>query len=107
MKLRYHYLISPIFKGFEKVEVVQKILGEETKNIQNELKIEFRSRRGYIGVSDLDGHLIINAEYLRKGDEREIYLDIIYELVHVKQFKEGKSLREQLFNYVEIIHDLS
>jgi hypothetical protein len=32
-----------------------------------------------MGVSDEDGHLIINASYLRDGDKREIYLDIIHE----------------------------
>ena len=89
------------FKGFEKVEAVIQLFGDDTEKILNELKIEFRSRRGYMGVNDQDGHLVINAEYLRNGDAKDIYLDIIHELVHVKQFMEGKKLRDRRFNYVE------
>lgn len=89
------------FKGFEKIEAVIRLFGDETEKVLNELWIEFRSRRGYMGVNDQDGHLIINAEYLRNGDARDIYLDIIHELVHVKQFMDGKQLRDRRFNYVE------
>ncbi|MEM3550653.1 MAG: hypothetical protein QW222_01505 [Candidatus Bathyarchaeia archaeon] len=54
-----------------------------------------------MGVSDLNGHLIISAHYLKNGDLIDIYLDIIHELVHVRQFMEGKKLFDTRFNYVE------
>lgn len=90
------------FKGFEKVEAVREIFGEETEKILGNLKIEFySSRRGYMGVSDQDGHIMISAHYLRNGDERDLYLDIIHELVHVKQFLDGKELFENRWEYVD------
>jgi len=90
------------FKGFEKIEAVREIFGEETEKILNGLKIEFySSRRGYMGVSDQDGHILISAHYLKNGDERDLYLDIIHELVHVKQFLEGKELFENRWEYVD------
>lgn len=89
------------FKGFEKVEAVREIFGDETEKVLDELKVEFTSRRGYMGVSEEDGHLIISAHYLKHGDEREIYLDIIHELVHVKQFMRGEKLFDMSFGYVE------
>jgi len=90
------------FKGFEKIQAVREIFGEETEKTLNNLKVEFySSRRGYMGVSDQDGHILISAHYLRNGDERDLYLDIIHELVHVKQFLEGKELFENRWEYVD------
>ena len=54
-----------------------------------------------MGVSDVDGHLIVSAEYLKNGELIDIYLDIIHELVHVKQFMEGKELFDRNYTYVE------
>ena len=87
------------FKGFEKVTAVREILGDETEKVLNELKVEFFSRRGYMGVSNDDGHLLVSANYLRNGDERDIYLDIIHELVHVKQHRDGVELHNHRFRY--------
>lgn len=95
------YPFTDYFKGFERVEAVQHIFGEATEAILSGLKVEFRSGRGYMGVSDEDGHISIRVNYLRSGDETDIYLDIIHELVHVKQFLDGKKLREDNFAYVD------
>ncbi|MEM3665857.1 MAG: hypothetical protein QW222_02100 [Candidatus Bathyarchaeia archaeon] len=89
------------FKGFEKVEAVREIFGDETEKVLGQLKVEFTSRRGYMGVSDEDGHLIISVHYLKHGSERDIYLDIIHELVHVKQFMRGEKLFDMNFDYIE------
>ena len=89
------------FKGFEKVDAVQRIFGEKTEETLRNLKVEFFGRKGYMGVSDDDGHLLISADYLNNGDLVEIYLDVIHELVHVKQFMEGKELFDHRYDYVD------
>ena len=61
-------------------------------------------RSDYIWVSDKDGHLIANANYLKDGELRAIYLDLIHELVHVKQFRDGREISLQFgkrFEYVD------
>lgn len=88
------------FKGFEKVEAVRRLFGDKTESVLHDLKIEFSGRRGYMGVSNVDGHLNVSAEYLNKGDIIDIYLDIIHELTHVKQFMEGIELFDNRYNYV-------
>lgn len=88
------------FKGFEKVEAVQRVFGEKTEDVLRKLQVEFAGFRGYVGVSDVDGHIIISARYLNNGDLVDIYLDIIHELVHVKQFMEGKKLFDDRYSYV-------
>jgi hypothetical protein len=89
------------FKGFERVEAVRQIFGEETEKVLKELRVEFAGIRGYMGVNETDGHLIIGARYLNEGDLVDIYLDIIHELVHVKQFREGKELFDSDYTYIE------
>jgi hypothetical protein len=63
--------------------------------------VEFAGTRGYMGVNNLDGHILIGANYLKEGDIVDIYLDIIHELVHVRQFMEGKELFDDNFSYTE------
>jgi hypothetical protein len=95
------YPFSEFFKGFEKVDSVRRIFGEKTDDVLRNLRVEFAGMRGYMGVSNVDGHLLVSALYLKGGDLVEIYLDIIHELVHVKQFMEGKELFDDRFSYEE------
>jgi len=91
---------TDFFKGFEKLPPVRSIFGEETEKVLSELKVEFFSSKfGYMGVSDEDGHLIVSAYYLREGEQVSKYLDVIHELVHVRQFREGKALFDESYEY--------
>ena len=89
------------FKGFEKVEAVREIFGEKTEEVLRNLKIEFMGFGGYMGVDDTNGHLMVNARYLNTGDKIDVYLDVIHELCHVKQFMEGKELFDTQYEYIE------
>ncbi|MCW4044227.1 MAG: hypothetical protein NWE94_01765 [Candidatus Bathyarchaeota archaeon] len=92
---------TDVFKGFEKVEAVKRIFGEETEKVLRNLKVEFIAFGGYMGVDDVTGHLLVNPRYLKSGDRVDIYLDIIHELYHIKQFMEGKELFDNRFEYVD------
>jgi hypothetical protein len=95
------YPFTNYFKKFDKVEAVQHLFGEQTEEVLNGIKVTFYGRVGYMGVSSANGNIRISAHYMKNGDLRDIYLDIIHELVHVKQFMEGKELRDRNFMYVE------
>jgi hypothetical protein len=97
------YPFLDYFKGFEDVLAVQATFGEKTKEVLQDLRVEFFSSRfGYMGVNDEDGHLMVSAHYLRNGSHRDLYLDVIHELVHVRQFREGKKLFEEGYEYVDL-----
>lgn len=100
VKARTHRFVD-YFIGFDKVETVRRIFGDETINVLNDLRVEFVSRIGYMGVNDVDGTIIISADYLKNGDLKDIYLDVIHELVHVKQFREGLRLFDRRYEYTE------
>jgi hypothetical protein len=92
---------TDFFKGFENVAAVKEVFGEDTEKVLKSLMVEFAGIRGYMGVNESDGHLIIGARYLNEGRMIDIYLDVIHELVHVKQFLDGRELFDSDYSYVE------
>jgi hypothetical protein len=89
------------FKGFDKVKAVKEIFGDKTEEVLRGLKIELLWIEGYLWVNNNNGHLMVSSRYLSEGDKTDIYLDVIHELVHVKQFMEGKELFDERYSYVE------
>ena len=99
VKLEYRPF-ADYFRGFDQVEAVRRIFGTRTSRVLQSLEVEFFSSKwGYMGVSDEDGHLVVSAHYLRTGNRRDIYLDVVHELVHVKQFHDGRQLFPENFEY--------
>jgi hypothetical protein len=90
-----------IFTGFEEVDAVKSIFGDSVGKVLRDLRVDVQARGGYLRVDDETGNIIVSGEYLKKGDERHLYLDIIHELVHVRQFIEGKELFDRRFSYVD------
>ncbi|HVC27248.1 MAG TPA: GNAT family N-acetyltransferase [Nitrososphaerales archaeon] len=90
-----------VFSGFEAVDVVRRLFGPDTDEVISKLKIHLNSPRGYLRVDGETGNVIINPDYLKTGHERHLYLDVIHELAHVKQFREGKELYDRRFAYFE------
>jgi hypothetical protein len=89
------------FKGLEKVEAVRRIFGEKTEEVLTNLRVEFTWLPGYMFVDGEDGHIVISSRYLNNGDKVDIYLDLIHELVHVRQFMEGKQLFDSHYGYTD------
>jgi ribosomal protein S18 acetylase RimI-like enzyme len=92
---------AEVFSGFEKVESVVRLFGPDAVEVVSNLKVSLNSPRGYLRVDGETGNIMINPEYLRTGHERHLYLDVIHELTHVKQFREGKELYDRRYAYFE------
>lgn len=90
------------FRGFEKLPVVRGIFGERTDEVISNLEVEFFSSKwGYMSTSEVDGHLIISSYHLKNSDFETVYLDIVHELCHVKQFMDGRELFDARYSYVD------
>lgn len=89
------------FKGFDKVAAVQGIFGKKTTEVLSHLTVEFSWISGYMYVDGADGHLVISKGYLNTGNRTDIYLDLVHELCHVKQFMDGKELFDPRYEYVD------
>ena len=96
-----NHSFTDYFKGFERNDVIRRLFGDRAEAVLRSLKVQFSWVGGYMGVNPSNGHLMVNPNYLRKGDRVDIYLDVIHELVHVRQWMDGKSLFGGDYRYVE------
>jgi hypothetical protein len=94
-------VFADYFRDFEKVAAVQGIFGERTAEVLRSLKVDLTWFGGYMFVDSGNGHLVVSIRYLNSGDKVDIYLDLIHELCHVRQFMEGRELFDPRYSYVE------
>jgi hypothetical protein len=92
---------ADFFKDFEKLNAVREIFGDKTEQVLQNLKVEFTWVNGYMWINNTNGHLVISSRYLNEGNKTDIYLDLIHELVHIRQHLEGKELFDDNYNYVD------
>ncbi|MDG6934128.1 MAG: GNAT family N-acetyltransferase [Nitrososphaerota archaeon] len=95
------YSFIDAFPGFDKLAAVKGIFGESTPEVLRKVKVVLDPREGYLHVDNEDGTIYLSQPYLKQGEEVYIYLDLIHELVHVKQFMEGKELYDRRYEYFE------
>nr|MDO8134513.1 hypothetical protein [Candidatus Njordarchaeum guaymaensis] len=55
----------------------------------------------YMYVDPWDGRITAGRRYILEEESRILYLDVIHELVHVKQWFEGKELYDRRYSYIE------
>ena len=90
-----------VFRGFERIDAVKAIFGDSTEQVLSELTVELAEGRGYMRINDGIGSIMVNSKYLREGHETHLYLDVIHELVHIRQHREGKELWDKRYSYVD------
>ncbi len=96
------YPFEQFFRGFASTPPIQELFGADARKILRALKVEFFSPPfGYMGTSDVDGHLIVSSHHLKTSDLRTLYLDVVHELCHVKQFRAGRALFDRKKKYVD------
>ncbi len=96
------YPFERFFRGFSSAPPILELFGKGSAKILHNLKVEFFSPPfGYMGTSDVDGHLIVSSHHLKKSDLRTLYLDVVHELCHVKQFRAGRTLFDRKRKYVD------
>jgi len=90
-----------LFTGFDKVGAVRKQFGGKSLGVLRKTRIHLVDSKGYLRVDNDTGDFIICRPYLRSGDEKHFYLDLIHELTHVKQHLEGRELYDRTYAYVD------
>lgn len=92
---------TSVFGGFDQIMAVQEIFGSKTKDVLEGLSVKVADGRGYMRIDDDEGSIIVNAKYLKEGKETDVYLDVIHELVHIRQHGEGKELWDERYEYID------
>lgn len=96
------YRLGEIFSGLEYSPPMCELFGDdqELHKLRN-LDVEITDDAKYMRVSDHDGRLMISPNYLRRGRKEFIYLDLVHELIHVRQFQQGRDIYDQKYRYID------
>ena len=95
--------LSEVFHGLEDVEVIQSIFGgrEAAAKVLRSVRVRLDDSAEYMYVDDTNGTVVVSGKYLQSASDSLLYLDIIHELVHVRQYREGRELFDSKFTYVD------
>jgi hypothetical protein len=56
---------------------------------------------GYVWVDDEAPAIVLVEKYYRLGNERDLYLDLLHELTHLRQLASGQDLWDESYRYVD------
>jgi len=73
----------------------------EREKILRSVVVRVRPGQGYMRVDNVDYTIIVAQDHLRLSDVREVYLDFIHELVHIKQVHGGRQVFGHEVRYVD------
>lgn len=97
------YRVADVFEGLERSYTLITLYPSERERAaflrDTPLVVSPEDMYGY--VDDGNGTIVFGHEHLTKGERAVVYLDILHELVHVKQLKEGRNLYDRSFAYVD------
>lgn len=90
-----------VFVGFDDVTAIKKIFGKKTDGLLDNLQVKISDKPWFMWIDDKKGRVMIGKRYLRNGDKLHLYLDAVHELVHIRQWYEGKELWDKRYDYVD------
>ncbi len=96
------YPILDVFPGLDRSKAFQVLFSDGLRaRILRECKIDVVAEDTYMYIDDGPGNVCAGLSYLRTGDERILYLDILHELTHVRQWHAGRELWDRRYSYVD------
>lgn len=97
------YRIADIFPDIGRNPILPALFEtpSEMDSVLAETAVIVSDRPRYMKVDNADGSILINSNHLMHSDAVILYLDIIHELVHVKQHRRGQDLYDRSKAYVD------
>jgi len=97
------YRLEEIFEGLQNNEILLKIFKtkEELGDVFSKIKVIVDVHSHYMHVNNEDASIVIGLEHIKNSDKKILYLDIVHELVHVKQQRQGLDLYDKSYSYVD------
>jgi hypothetical protein len=97
------YGLEEIFVNLKNVEVLLKIFEtkEALEDVFENTTVMVNDSTHYMHVTNDDASIVIGRNHLQNSEKRILYLDIIHELVHVKQQRQGLDLYDKSYSYVD------
>jgi len=101
VKAGKHALLE-VFPGLERSAAFQSIFPDGLREeVLRDCKIEVVPEDMYMYIDDKAGNVDAGLGYLREGDAKTLYLDVLHELTHIRQWHDGRELWDRRYNYVD------
>jgi hypothetical protein len=97
------YSLAEIFDGLQEVDILIKVFKtkEELDDVFLKTKVIVEESDHYMYVKNEDASVVIGFRHLQNSDSKILYLDIVHELVHVMQQRQGLDLYNKSYAYVD------
>lgn len=97
------YRIADVFPDLRRRAVLLEVFQSEQEidDIFENIKVILTDKRRYMAVDNQDASIYIAPRHLQQSEAEILYLDIIHELVHVKQQRQGLDLYDKQTSYVD------
>ena len=98
-----HYKITDVFIDLKTMPILSEIFRnqQEIDDVFANIRVIIVDRHHEMSVDNQDGSISIGVTHLRRSDTAILYLDIIHELVHVRQHRDGMDLYDRTKAYVD------
>jgi len=97
------YSLDDIFDGLKHSSILMEVF--KTKNelddVFSKTNVVVEEKDHYMFVKNEDATIVIGYDHLKNSDSKILYLDIVHELVHVKQQRAGLDLYDKSYSYVD------
>ena len=97
------YTLDHLFCGLKEAPVLMQVFGSknELDDVFSKTNVVVEEEDHYMFVKNEDGTIVIGFDHLKNSDSKILYLDIVHELVHVKQQRAGLDLYNKSYSYVD------
>ena len=97
------YALNDIFDGLKQSTILMEIFKtkKELDDVFSKKNVYVEKNDHYMFVKNDDASIVIGLGHLQKSDSKILYLDIVHELVHVKQQRCGLDLYDKSYSYVD------
>ena len=94
--------LTAVFPGIDKDPHFQRLFNDGLRDqVLLETKVNLVPEDAYAYIDDERGWVNLGLGYLRSGEEKTLYLDILHELTHIRQWREGKEQWDRRYSYVD------
>src|SRR3989442_11349375 len=84
--------LTKVFPGPDEDPAFGELFPDGTRQeVLEKCYIEAVSEDMYMYIDDSDGHVVAGLEYLKTGEPWVLYLDVIHELTHIRQWRAGEA----------------
>jgi hypothetical protein len=97
------YRLDDIFYDLKNVPILLEVFktSDELDDVFSKTNVIVEEKDHYMFVKNEDAAIVIGYKHLQKSDSKILYLDIVHELVHVKQQRAGLDLYDKSYPYVD------